>query len=281
MNFKFKNKFNHLFIIENLGTSEIKTGKKLYESIKITSEKEKFGLFFRQIKSKAGLIKVLDEILSYSFRYPGNFFPMIHMDIHGTESGLLVKTNSGLEDLFLYEDINSIFRVINIECQNNLGIFLSSCYGFHSIMEAPVTKGTPFYFLIGPQGSCKAGFIDEKVPLFYRDFFKTLNLKFAMEQIEEHFQIFNCEWIFLRSMRNYFRNLCKGPSKKERIEKIMEKVAMKRKLSDLEEEEILHTLDNLIDPNEFTFEEFKRTFLMSDLNPNRNELKFSELRSLF
>lgn len=278
--FNFKSKLSHIFIIECLGESEIKTGQRLRDKcLNYFSKENTLGIFFSAISSRSELLERIDEILKMSIHFSGYFFPLIHFDIHGTKDGFLIKTENG-EEVLAWQDLTFLLRLINIECQNNLFIFLSTCYGFHSIMDVPFNIASPFYFLIGPQKSLKTIYIDEKVPEFYKIFLNTHDLGQAICPIHDKFSIFNCEEIFIRSILKYFNHLCLGDPKKERISRLICQIEKKNGLDKFNFEEVKNTIENWIEPNEIVFEKFKKIFLMSYLDESRLNVDFDDIKGL-
>lgn len=277
--FAFGCSFNNIFIFENLGPTEIKTGQGLFDFLKKEFSGSGFGINYFKIENRNQLIEKFYWIILLAIQNPDRFFPMLHFDIHGDENGLVLNQHCNTEEVS-YEELDYFFRIINFETKNNLAVFLSTCYGFRSIMSAPINLPVPFYLLIGPEAPIKTGFILENVPKFYSAFFSTFNLNLALCKIKPNFNVFNSEHMFVRSIINYFNNHCNFDAKEQRVQRILKRFNAQEDLSYEMEEEIYHTGINMMDPNEETFEKFKKVYLMTELKPDRRYPMFQEISHL-
>lgn len=187
-------KFNRIFIIQSLAENKKRdAGDQIFAEIEhILRNDPIVDVQLINVYDSTEFFNSLREILALVGTE--GIYPYLHFEMHGLKEGL--KLLSG--DVLLWSSFKNKLLEINIKCDNNLYVSLSTCYGAEFIRLFTVFEPCPFFGYIGPTKNI--GF-DEAL-ISYTAYFKTLlsehSFTKAIKELqlipgnEEEFQVINC-----------------------------------------------------------------------------------------
>ena len=152
-------RFNKIWIIESLDSSDTMTGTNLYNDL-IRRRGEQLGYLhteLAQVTTLADLVGLLGRIKQDV--YSKAHLPFLHFEIHGNERGLVLAS----KELVTWVELANLIREINIDTRNNVMVTTAVCFGGVAFTEIDPTKAAPFVGIIGPfakvhQVDIEAGF---------------------------------------------------------------------------------------------------------------------------
>ncbi len=157
-----------------------------------------------------------------SFRILQGMRPIIHLDMHGCETGLQI-VKSG--EIYPWSYFCNAFSIINRLSKNELMIFSTACFGLKMIEGIDPVARSPFSCLIAPQSEIKAGYLADNVLSFYKSLFETQSIDEAFKKtLGQPFKIFSSHDVFLVLMSAYYEDHCSGMRKITRREQLLSKV---------------------------------------------------------
>ncbi|WP_225181187.1 hypothetical protein [Pectobacterium aroidearum] len=216
MDFSKKINFNHIIIIDLLSDHEFQTARRLDDNLSaFIPANQRTHL---KISVKEQLVKTLLQIKSK--KIPEGMKPIIHIEGHGSEQSLSLPDGSSISWRELYE----ILSIINFSLNNELILFIATCYGFHYINTLKVQTSTPTFCLISPSESIEFGAIESGVSIFYRTIFEAKDLDKSIKKLTSHdssFYFYNSDQFFIELMIKYFKEGHYGKSSQKRAERLL------------------------------------------------------------
>ena len=262
MNFSTEQTYSKIYVCEALQDDELSTGMQLAQG---TLKPQGVHMCARKVSDKQQFMDFMNRV-ELQTREQG-VFPIIHLEIHGDKSGLGLPSNETIKwDEFAY-----ICRAINEHCSNNLLVVLAVCHGYHSVLQATITKLTPFCSLIGPTEAVYNMQIEKDFPEFYKTLLNSNDLDLAFSTLSEPYQLYRCEELFAKGLIEYINKYCRGRGLQERVEELLTRV--KESPSGpilLNEDELKKLIEELIKPNRDKLEIYRNKFLMAD-NPKNKD----------
>jgi hypothetical protein len=203
--------FDCLWIIESLGSDDLKTGQSLFDSLQQAKQKHPgFPVYFKQPVSASDLIAVLGEVSELASQ---GTHPMLHLECHGGPGGL--QTTNG--DILDWDTIRLPLISINEHCGLNLIVVVAACNGAYLIETANRLDRAPFWAVIGPDQEVTAGAVQRDFTAFYETYFDTLNGDAAVAALNRNasgsariYHFISVEGLFRRAYREYHRKHCLG-----------------------------------------------------------------------
>lgn len=194
-------------------------------------------------------------------------FPIIHLEIHGLEdkSGLYLPS----DEIVKWGEFSDSCREINEHCSNNLLVVLAVCHGFHSVLQATITKLTPFFTLIGPTETVCVGQIERDFPKFYQDLLNSHDLTSTFSILGDPYQLYLCERVFANSLIEYINKHCRGKGRQERVEELLTKVKKSPSGLLISTGDARKLIKALIKPDVGDLENYRTKFLMADHPENK------------
>ena len=206
-------KFNTLYIIESLKEGEPKTGKSLYDDVRLQQfMHEGLVVQFNEINSAAEWDNLMSDILR-ACQTIGEL-PILHLEIHGCEQGVEFKDKS----FRTIEQVGEQFRRINIATGCNLFITMGVCKGLYVLFETHIDKPMPFCGAIGSFEKMSSYDIQLRYAEFYGTFFRTFDVTQAYLQLikkdtgtpEEYtqYRYIRVDEVFYKAYLDYIRKGC-------------------------------------------------------------------------
>lgn len=279
--------FNKIFVVDSLLDTDLQTGSELYnDNIRWGTAEQIPALEsnFTRVNNKNDLVDFLknvkEEVLN---RKVG---PIIHIEAHGSEEGLTLRSGENV----LWEDLIEHLCVINHGCGNNLLLTLAVCKGIYltRIIKKTITDIAPFWTIIGPAEEVKAGHISRAFNQFYKELLYSFDGTKALNQLNNSippdaskYSLVYCETLFREVFKGYFKTLCSGKAKKNRVERLLTEA---RKATGGRPISIpllrRYLKEKLKKENQVPqFEKFRRRFFMIDDYPENDErfpIKFED-----
>jgi len=161
-------RFNKIAIIESIPDGEMKTGKKLYDDIKLINivNDEKLMISFDVVSSELELLDLLRGL--YREIQEKGVYPIIHIECHGNseKKGLVLSNGNFISWARLYE----LLQPINEAMELNLLIVLAACYGFEMSFNVYAYQRAPFWGMLAPSEEI----FPEEVQRSFYSYYKTL-----------------------------------------------------------------------------------------------------------
>lgn len=251
--------YNAVILISSPRKGELNVGGRLAEDLEqLRVAVHDFHFEHHHVKSRQELVEVLREVARQAKK---GLRPIIHFDMHGDQ-------NKGLEinpsmEFAGWPELIAWLRRINIRTRNNLCVVATACYGLFLIKPISIHNAVPFYTLIAPDHEVNLGFIDDKIPKFYRRLIEEENLDSAFEEISNEFKRFHSEKMLAIVLTKYIKQQCKGVGFATRREMLITE-ALARGIPRTKES--LKTLRKLvkanIKPSEFLIKKYASNFLV-------------------
>jgi hypothetical protein len=278
--------FNKIYVIDSLLDTELQTGADLFNhNIRWATEQiEGLDSDYERMETKNELIEFLKGVRAdvlYS-----KIGPIIHVEAHGDENGLRLRSREELK----WEELIEHLCAINHGCGNNLLLTLAVCKGAHltKIIKQTITGRAPFWALIGPAKEVTAGQVAKAFSEFYTEFLASFDGSEALKKLNNSFpqdapkySFVYCETLFREAFKGYLDTYCSGKTKKSRLEGLLTEIR-KTKAGRLLPIGILRRdlKQRLRKENQRPhFERFKRRFFMIDdfpQNSQRFRVEFEE-----
>lgn len=268
--------FNKLWVIESLPQGDLRTGKWLVEGPLVLplSVHNNLEVEFRTPETCREFYSVLDEI--FVDTNTTDSLPMIHIECHGSETGIEVASKEVVE----WDGVRKQFIRINEATGLNLVVVMAACYGVHILRMAIQMDRAPFWAAIGAEKEVTAGHVESAFKAFYETFFETLSGDQALAALnhqdsERTYHFISAEGFFLRSYCNYYKMACRGKGKKERVESLLtralENPAVRQKFGITGARNFIKSY---FSNDAKDFEEFKSRYFMFDFYPE-NKKRFT------
>jgi hypothetical protein len=152
--------------------------------------------------------------------------PMIHLDMHGNEDGLGIKTGGGRIDdgeLAPWEEVIPRLQEINLATQGNLCVVAGVCYALHAVLKIKMQEPCAMHILIAPEESVYVDFLEDSTVAFYRELFTTSQIHAAHERyLSSELKIFYSEKLLAGALVRYIKHACLGSSGEERKKRLLE-----------------------------------------------------------
>jgi hypothetical protein len=197
---------NAVVILDCLGVDDLKTGRRLEESINDMSSAlgRPDYCVRRRISSHAQLYAELKVIEQYCRM--GVTKPILHFEGHGDPMKGLLISESG--EYFGWDALTALISVLNRACRNNVGVVLASCHGYAITKLVRINAPTPYHFLLAPNSEVSAGELYAVLTDFYREIIQSSDLNSAMAQVPAHYQRYLCtEWLYIEFAKFMKQNL--------------------------------------------------------------------------
>jgi len=217
---KSKFRFNKLYVIQSLDSTDNQTGTELYNDLlkwkaftndKLTAElinvnsKKDFFTEFKKIKSEC-----IDE----------NKFPIIHFEIHGSENldGLVLKSGELILWMELYQDLVNLNKSIG----NNLFITMAVCHGAHLMQLIKIAKPAPYWGIIGSFDVIYEKDLLLRYNEFYDEFLSSFDLDKSIDRLQKANKIMPADYRYINSEETFekvYNDYLKEQFSKEAVKK--------------------------------------------------------------
>lgn len=278
MEIKLTQAFSKIYVVDSLRDTDLQTATDLYnDNIRWTTGRIA-GLEsnYTRVSTRQELFVFLETVkVEVLNRKIG---PIIHVEAHGDENGLTLRSGEQVS----WEDLIEILCLINHGCGNNLLLTLAVCKGAHltKIIVQTITGRAPFWALIGPRDKVKAGHISKAFNEFYSDLLSSFDGTKALNKVNNvlpldatKYSFVYCETLFREAFKGYLNTFCSGNAKSKRVEELITKVR-KTKVGRRHPIRLLRRdlKERLRKENQRPyFEKFRRYFFMIDDCPENNE----------
>ena len=262
--FSTEQTYSKIYVCEALQDDEPSTGMKLArDTLKLLCDMKEICMDARKVSDKGQFMAFMNRV-ELQTREKG-VFPIIHLEIHGDKSGLSLPSKEGIK----WDEFSDICRAINVHCSNNLLVVLAVCHGYHSVLQATITKLTPFCSLIGPTETVDNMQIEKDFPKFYKTLFNSKNLDLAFSTFSEPYQLYRCEKLFADGLVEYINKHCRGRGRQERVEELLTKVKQSPSGRNLSTGDARKLIKELIKPDIDKLDIYRTKFLMADDPKNK------------
>lgn len=274
MDISFLQSFNKIYVIESLEDSDRKTGEELYTDIISRLNKYGDGSFqseFFKIDNKTEFEDLLTNIAVECGR---GIRPIIHLEIHGSELGLVLKSG----ELIPYSILAMHLSILNRGCKNNLFLTMAVCHGAMLSFNVQLSKPAPFLGFIGAYDAVSDYDILLKYTEFYQEFLVSRDFDKAFEYFLKVNPVDSKKWhlidtyeLFVKVYKNYIKVNSNSSKLRERARlalkpyKFVSPVQYKKM-----EKEFIRKIKETRQP---FYKEHSKIFFMIDLYPE-NEGRF-------
>lgn len=266
--------FNRIYVIESLLGDERKTGKHLYENklIHLNAKYPDLSCELHQIESKQELLDLLAEIEKAC--KADAVFPIIHLECHGSESGLQMANKEFID----WEDLREHLVAINMACRLNLLVTAAACSGAYLIFTARRMDTVPFFAVIGVEKEISNLDLEAGFNAFYGEFFESLDGDKALSALNDEalktghrFQIYTARSLFIRAFKDYYRQYCQGKGKKKRIEDLVTSAMKDPQVASKGVKWVRDHFKDMLSKPEEDMAKWKEKFFFIDVAPENNE----------
>jgi hypothetical protein len=223
--------FNHIYIIDSLGTDELHTAGDLYNDI---VRRRFMQLPFGQsehlhVSNKQQFLYVLSKIESKV--RSGGHYPFLHLEIHGNPQGLVLLS----EESITWGELTDSFRIINELLRNNLFLSMATCHSGHIISSILPSKPAPFFACIATWDELTG----EDIMASFQSFFdyilnvklpERINLNAAVKILNGsperpwRYHLYNSELLFERVFAEYENDIWNPRKFSERVKGIVNRI---------------------------------------------------------
>ena len=272
---KYISLFNKICVLESIPNGELKSGLRLYEDRIQQAQMQHRNLTssYSDVQNKKQFYSEL--VLIAKQARENAVYPMLHIDCHGSESGLKLKNGEEI----VWSELRDYLIDINKACRLNLIITLAACSGAYLIYVAERLDRAPFRALIAPDHEILAGEAEADFKAFYETFFRTLSGDEAMMALnrgivdsDRKYHFLSVEGLFLRAYTKHIANHNMGKGKQERIEELLTESRKNPGVRRQNIGDIRRTIkERLKQKEESHFYKVKKQFFFEDLYPENGK----------
>ena len=205
-----------IIILSHLEKNELKTGKRLYEDLRILNQASNgLTVEYIEVEGIGDFLVQLERIFkNCKWQYQR---PALHIECHGDQINGLVFCDGNLSWKYLGERI----REINYATGNNLFVSLATCYGLNAY-AVPLRHDRlcPAWYMIAPDDEVGAGRLLD----FYIEFYSALSNCKDMDLVDgialKHGvakSVYSSRLLVFTVFR-YLHEFCRGKGKAVRVE---------------------------------------------------------------
>lgn len=295
-NLSWKVYFNKIYIIESLRAEDRKTGRELSEDslhyalmaanndaagkeVKLSSE-------YHFVESGNDFTKILDKVLSECIS--DGVGPVLHLEIHGSKSGLRFADDSIIE----WNEIANRLLMINVASHFNLFLTLAVCFGGHLIRIVRPMTPVPFWGFVGAIQSIDEKTIAEGFSEFYASLLIGKSANAALQSLNTvasrsgiQFSLVNAFKVFLY----FFKKVYSNEGIKQAVDGLL-KIQSKKMLRELRRRHGKHNVRRYIKEQVYTPElknrymtkVLSKTFMWDKVpeNKDRFNMTYEELMQI-
>lgn len=211
--------FTNIIVVDLLPEDELQTGLGLVRHLQDKLDAKSYrSVGYAKIRTEAELETYLLHIRSMARL---GCKPVVHIECHGDEArGLRLEHGH-----FKWSRLLQHLSKINVIAKNNVVLFLSGCYGTGILGAVEITRPCPFLALISADDEVSAGFIQDRVGLFYERLLAGVDFKTSMQIILPAFRPTHAELLFTQAFAAYLKNHFPQKVRQARLERVLSFVA--------------------------------------------------------
>lgn len=156
-------KTTNVWIIEWLPPDDQKTGRQLHEWIQ--SRRPKWSHYLK-CSTKDEVISCIKKATLRAEKY--RFIPVLHIEAHGCEDGLVGPNEKGEIELFSWNELTEPLQKLNLATHCNLIVVVAACIGFAAILAMVRGPRAPAIAIVGPEEQIEVGRLFDGTKEFYR-----------------------------------------------------------------------------------------------------------------
>lgn len=258
---------SNIVILDVLPKDHLQTGIGLLQHLQDHLSAQEFRLVaYKKIRTEADIECYLLHIRSMA---RVGCKPVIHIECHGhKERG--IKLENGY---FKWSRLLEHLRKINSLADNNLVLFLSSCYGGSVINALDITKPCPFLLLASSDEEVQAGFIQDTVGRFYVQLVQSADFRSAAKVLAPKFCVKHAELVFIAAFASYMKDHANAKARQRRLDELVTRLAPDATNRALARKQMRLALGNhraafeslgrqfLHGRQHFSYEEFERAYI--------------------
>jgi hypothetical protein len=189
---------NRIIWIRSLIESELGPSLRMSEDLAMLAVNGGIEIEEVSIEEREALLELFETLAD---RAKQGLRPLLHFDCHGSaEEGLLLANGERLD----WDTLADALRRINVATGNNLVCVFAACFGLHLGKALTLSKPTPWYLMIAPEGEVTLEVLQAKTRPFYEAVQATGNITQAHAQtFAPELQLFNCQGLFARSLARH------------------------------------------------------------------------------
>lgn len=189
---------NRIIWIRSLADCELGPSRRMTEDIAMLEVNGGIKIEENNVDNRQALLSLLEALVNEA---ENGLRPLLHFDCHGSaEEGLILANGDRLD----WEALADALRRINVATANNLVCVFATCFGLHLGKTLSLSKPTPWYLMIAPEGEVTIQVLEAKMRPFYEAVHASGNITQAHAEIfAPDLQMFNCQGLFARSLARY------------------------------------------------------------------------------
>lgn len=264
-------KFNKIIVIESSGGNDLHTGRRLFYDV--IRWKRGVHSEFLTVSRSSELLRILQDLADQMESQ--TIHPIIHMDFHGDEIGILLSSGEQMT----WDDLQPVLQTINLRCRNSLLITLAACKGVYLTKIVNPTDHTPFWGLIAPSDDISQGRIDSDYKSFYETLLFSLRGDKALAQIADPtaanraYSFIHCINLYKRAYTSYYQQFCSRKNRQSQTERLITRIRTTPWGNQFPPKELRKRIKNERGDPKTNFEKFRKIFFMIYLYPE-NESRF-------
>ena len=150
---------SNIWVIEWLNDKDTKTGKDLYEWLKV---KRPGWSAYRSCRTKADVFAAIEEARQHALRHGSS--PVLHFEMHGSEH----RAGTDVESMG-WDELTGPLRSVNEATGCNLTVVMAACTGFAALRALSTGPIIPAMALVGPDRElCAADVLNATKELYRR-----------------------------------------------------------------------------------------------------------------
>jgi hypothetical protein len=200
---------NCVAILDSIPSAELQIAKRLAEDLEDLrfANSDTPGIRYTRVESRDEVFRELD-FLAVAARDSG-LLPLIHMECHGSRSGIQLAN----DETATWKELGERLSRINVETRMNLMAVFAVCHATYLTESFDLTGPAPVWGLVAPRGEISTGRVEADFGAMYRTLFRTLDPSAALQALntkegKPSYARITAETLFLMAWRSYKRELC-------------------------------------------------------------------------
>jgi hypothetical protein len=253
---------NTIVWLRSLPENELGPSRRMAEDIETLARAR--GVFEFVEMNVCSAVELRAALSSLADRCRKGLRPILHFDCHGSEDYGLWLAPSG--DFLGWQELAAWLREINVAAENNVCCIFGVCFGLHLSTALSITKPTPYFLTIAPEGEIAVGELETRFPSFYEYLLTKGSITEAYNAVlEPAFGIFKCQAIFGKAVATYIVNHASGAALATRRESLLTRTLTLLGIKSPTPEELRHVRGQVKDGLKFdqaSLDQFAGIFLI-------------------
>jgi hypothetical protein len=262
--------FDSVILIESLSAGELKTGRDLFDTVMAPAnyKDSTFLAELYEVRTAKELIAAFNRVEQLARTH--GLRPIIHLEMHGSESGLLLAGGDRLAWSEIAEPLANLNRMTDM----NLLVVAALCHGWFMIDILRPTDRAPAYGIVGTANEIASGTLLKRMQRFYEQLLQAphdLATALAAANTEVHgddrFRMITAELMLCRIYSHYVQEYATGDKREARVNELVAALAPSHDFDVRTTMALRQQIRSELDDHAKWFGHYRRKFLWLDVLP--------------